>query len=201
MQHIGITGGIGSGKSTVTQMWVRCGAQAIDADQLSRQLTQTGGAAIPHIRAAFGDLAIGEDGAMDRARMREWVFSSPELKAKLESILHPMIGEESRRLTELARQNGTPILVHDIPLLVETGSKKRQLDRILVVDCSLETQLSRVMARSAMSKEEVLKIIHAQAKREERLAVADWVILNDHKSLSELELEVKALYNLALSKA
>ena len=89
MQHIGITGGIGSGKSTVTQMWVRCGAQAIDADQLSRQLTQTGGAAIPHIRAAFGDLAIGEDGAMDRARMREWVFSSQSSKPSSKAFCTP----------------------------------------------------------------------------------------------------------------
>ena len=201
MLHIGITGGIGSGKSTVTQLWVGCGAHAIDADQLSRELTQSGGAAMPLIRAAFGDMAIGSDGAMDRARMREWVFSSPELKAKLEGILHPMIGEESRRLTELARQSGAQVLVHDIPLLVETGKYKDKLDRILVVDCPLETQVSRVMARSAMERDAVLRIIQAQATREARLAVADWVILNEHKSLLELKKEVKALYALALELA
>ena len=146
-------------------------------------------------------MAIGSDGAMDRARMREWVFSSPELKAKLEGILHPMIGEESRRLTELARQSGAQVLVHDIPLLVETGKYKDKLDRILVVDCPLETQVSRVMARSAMERDAVLRIIQAQATREARLAVADWVILNEHKSLLELKKEVQALYALALELA
>ena len=199
MQHIGITGGIGSGKSTVTQMWVRCGAQAIDADQLSRDLTRSGGAAIDLIRQAFGPAAIGNDGAMDRAHMRERVFSDPHVKAQLEAILHPMIRDASERLSQAARLSGAQVLVHDIPLLVESGRHGRHLDRVLVVDCSPETQVSRVMARSGLSRDEVLRIIQAQASRQARLAAADWVIVNEDISLSELEREVQALYQLALT--
>jgi dephospho-CoA kinase len=225
MRHIGITGGIGSGKSTVTQMWVRCGAQAVDADQLSRDLTRAGGAAIPLIQAAFGESAIGSDGALDRARMRERVFGDPSAKALLEGILHPMIRQASSRLVELARLSGTQVLVHDIPLLVESGRHKSDksdksdkgnegdkahqhhnenlspFDRILVVDCSPETQVSRVMARSGMARSEVLRIMQAQASREARLAAADWVLLNEGKTLAELEREVQALYQRAVEEA
>jgi dephospho-CoA kinase len=199
MQHIGITGGIGSGKSTVTQMWVRCGAHAIDADQLSRDLTRSGGAAIPLIRQAFGPSSIASDGAMDRAHMRERVFSDPHVKAQLEAILHPMIRDASERLSQAARLSGARVLVHDIPLLVESGRQGRHLDRVLVVDCSPETQVSRVMARSGMSRDEVLRIMQAQASRQARLAAADWVIVNEGIDLAQLEREVQALYQLALT--
>jgi len=199
MQHIGITGGIGSGKSTVTQMWVRCGAHAIDADQLSRDLTRSGGAAIPLIRQAFGPSSIASDGAMDRAHMRERVFSDPHVKAQLEAILHPMIRDASERLSQAARLSGARVLVHDIPLLVESGQQGRHFDRVLVVDCSPETQVSRVMARSGMSRDEVLRIMQAQASRQARLAVADWVIVNEGIDLAQLEREVQALYQLALT--
>ena len=199
MQHIGITGGIGSGKSTVTQMWVRCGAHAIDADQLSRDLTRSGGAAIPLIRQAFGPSSIASDGAMDRAHMRERVFSDPHVKAQLEAILHPMIRDASERLSQAARLSGARVLVHDIPLLGESGRQGRHLDRVLVVACSPETQVSRVMARSGMSRDEVLRIMQAQASRQARLAAADWVIVNEGIDLAQLEREVQALYQLALT--
>ena len=190
MQRIGLTGGIGSGKSTVAAMLVAEGATLIDTDAISRALTQPGGAAIPAIEAAFGMSAVDATGALDRARMRELVFSTPAAKARLEAILHPLIGVECER--QAARAHGTTLLF-DVPLLVESGRWRGRVDRVLVVDAAEATQLRRVVARSAWTPEAARAVIAQQATRALRRAVADAVIFNDGLSLAELAAQVAAL--------
>jgi dephospho-CoA kinase len=199
MIHIGLTGGIGSGKSTVAHMWQDLGATLLDADQIARSLTAPNGAAIEAIRTCFGTGMITQDGALARDKMRELVFSDPAQKLRLEQILHPMIAEESERQIQAAKDQGVQVLVHDIPLLVESKKWLALVDKVLVIDCSPETQIKRVKARSALSTEQILKIIHAQASRQERLQVADWVIENEHQNLEDLKAAVQALYPLALA--
>ena len=201
MIHIGLTGGIGSGKSTVAKMWQDLGATLLDADQVSRSLTAPHGAAIKAIEQHFGPSVLTPDQALNRDVMRALVFSDASKKALLESILHPMIAQESERQIALARQSGTQVLVHDIPLLVESKKWLSQVDKVLVVDCSKQVQIERVKARSGLSTAQIEKIIHAQASRAERLAVADWVIDNDHQSLESLKRIVQDLYEEALRLA
>ena len=177
--RLGLTGGIGSGKSTVAQRLQARGATVIDADHISRSLTATGGAALPAIAEAFGADLIDEQGALNRARMRELVFSSPASRRQLEGILHPMIAEQTRLQHEAAVAAGCKLVVHDIPLLVESGHWRTKLDGVLVVDCQESTQIARVMARSNLSAEAAQAIIATQATRAQRLAAADWVIYND----------------------
>jgi dephospho-CoA kinase len=172
---IGLTGGIGSGKSTVADLFAARGATLVDTDAIAHALTATGGAAIPAIRAAFGDAVIGQDGALDRARMREIAFSDPDARRRLESILHPMIGQCCDRM--IARAEGEYTIVV-VPLLVESGRWRDRIDRLLVVDCPVEVQVARVMTRSHLSRERVESIIAVQASRQARLAVADDVIDN-----------------------
>ena len=148
MIHIGLTGGIGSGKSTVAKMWQDLGATLIDADQVSRSLTAPKGAAIEAIRLAFGPDFITPEEALHRDAMRELIFSDPMKKTLLESILHPLIAQTSERLVQEAKASGAQVLVHDIPLLVESKTWLTQLDKVLVVDCSEDTQIKRVQARS-----------------------------------------------------
>lgn len=190
--RIGLTGGIGSGKSTVAGMLAELGAAVIDADALSRSLTAAGGRAIDAIRAQFGGAMIGADGAMDRQAMRQRVFSDPQVRLQLEAIIHPLVGHLTREQAEAAIQAGHRCLVHDVPLLVESGARWRsQVDRVLVVDCDSTTQRERVVARSGLAPQEVDRIIAQQATRLQRLSCADLVIYNQGLTLEALQHQVR----------
>ena len=189
--RIGLTGGIGSGKSTVLGMLQALGAVAIDADAISRATTAAGGAAIPRIAEVFGPGFVTADGALDRGRMRERAYAHPEARRELEQIIHPLVGQEIARQVEAALAAGARCIVYDIPLLVESGRWRQQLDRVLVVDCEPETQVARVVARSGLAPDEVRAIIAAQAPRALRLAAADLVICNEGLTLEALRHEVE----------
>jgi dephospho-CoA kinase len=190
--RIGLTGGIGSGKSTVASILVELsGALLIDTDAISRALTLPGGDAIPAIAARFGPDFIAADGALDRAAMRELAFRDPDAKRVLEAILHPMIGAETARQAALASPEQR--IVFDVPLLVESGRWRRRVDRVLVVDCREETQVARVVARSGLEDTAVRAILAQQAKRAQRRAAADAVIHNDGLTLEQLRAEVRLL--------
>ena len=189
--RIGLTGGIGSGKSTVLQMLRDLGAAAIDADAISRATTAAGGAAIPHIAQRFGADFIDAGGALDRARIRSRIYAHPESRRELEAIIHPLVGEEIARQVDAALAAGARCIVFDIPLLVETGRWRAEVDRVMVVDCEPETQVARVTARSGLAADEVRAIIAAQAPRALRLAAADVVICNDGLGLDALRNEVE----------
>jgi dephospho-CoA kinase len=190
--RVGLTGGIGSGKSTVAGMLADCGAAIIDADAISRQTTAPGGAALPLISRQFGAEMVTAEGALDRDRMRALVFSDPEAKLRLEAIIHPLVGAETARQAAQAEQAGRPCLVFDVPLLVESGRWRQQVDQVLVVDCSEDTQISRVMARNGWTREQVARVMAGQASRSRRLAAADVCIANDGAvSLAALALLVR----------
>ncbi len=193
VRRIGLTGGIGSGKSTVCSILRALGAWTVDTDAIAHQLTAPGGRAIPAIAAHFGASVIAENGAMDRARMRERVFADPAQRRALEAILHPMIREDTR--TKAAAAPTGAIVVFDVPLLVESGRWRDQVDRILVVDCPVETQIARVMQRNGWTADTVQRIIDQQASRAQRLAVADDVIVNDRLELAELATEVRRIWS------
>lgn len=190
MIRLGVTGGIGSGKSTVARMLAQRGAVVIDADAISRELTASGGRAIPLIRNAFGEQVVKPDGSLDRDQMRALAFSDSNTRKRLESIIHPLVGEETRSRANAAAARGVPCAVFDIPLLVESGHWRGRLDHVLVADCSPEQQIQRVMARSQLPRSEIEKIIASQATRELRLSGADTVILNDGLTMDQLEREV-----------
>ena len=192
---IGLTGGIGSGKSTVSHMLVQLGAHLVDTDAISRSLTAPGGHAIEPIRQTFGTDMIDAQGAMDRARMRTLAFADPQALQQLEAILHPLIGQHA----DLHAAQAAPDqhVVYDVPLLVESGDRWRnKVDHILVVDCEPETQIARVMIRSGWPREAVEKVLAQQAKRESRLAAADQVILNQGITLEQLHAEVEKVWRL-----
>lgn len=192
---IGLTGGIGSGKSTVATMLTELGAHLVDTDAIARALTAPGGLAIPEIAAAFGDDFIDSDGAMNRDRMRELAFSDPGALMRLQAILHPLITQESE--VQARQANPGQVVVFDVPLLAESGSRwKDRVDKVLVIDCPAETQIQRVMARSGWTREAVQAVLAKQATRESRCAVADHIILNDGLSLEELRQEVKNVWRL-----
>ncbi|MBC7682970.1 MAG: dephospho-CoA kinase [Ferruginibacter sp.] len=191
--RLGLTGGIGSGKSTVAHMLLALGATVIDADAISRRTTAPLGAAIPAIRADFGSDFITADGAMDRERMRALIFTDPGAKKRLETIIHPLVGQEIEAQFQRAQAGGAHCVVFDIPLLVESGHWQDRLDKILVVDCQVETQVSRVMARSNIGEAAVRSMIAAQASREQRQKAADVTIFNDGLTLAQLRLEVKKI--------
>ena len=190
MLRIGLTGGIGSGKSTVLQMLADLGAAAVDADAISRSVTGPNGAAIAQIAQRFGADFIAPDGGLDRARMRAQAYADPSARRRLEEIIHPLVGQESTRQVEAALAGGARCLVFDIPLLVESGRWRNQVDRVLVVDCSEATQVARVVARSGLQPDEVRAIIAAQASRALRLAAADLVICNEGLPWEALRQEV-----------
>ncbi|MFT4265635.1 MAG: dephospho-CoA kinase [Xenophilus sp.] len=192
MRRIGLTGGIGSGKSTVALLWRALGVAIIDTDAIARMLTAAGGAAIPAIEGAFGPAAIDAQGALDRARMREIVFADPAAKRRFEAILHPLIGLECDR--QAAAAADSPGVVFDVPLLVESGRWRRLVDRVVVVDAREATQLERVVARSGWQPETVQAVIAQQATRLARRACADAVIFNDGISLEELDAAVRTLH-------
>ena len=185
-RRIGLTGGIGSGKSTVAQILADCGAVIVDADAISRQLTAAGGDAISAIGQIFGAAFITPEGALDRDAMRQQVFSDPAAKRRLEAIVHPLVTAETARQASAAESNGARCLVFDVPLLVESGRWRQQLHQVLVVDCTEELQISRVMARNGWAREAVQKVMDAQASRAQRLAAADICIYNETQSLADL---------------
>jgi len=184
---IGITGGIGSGKSTVAGFLGALGGTVIDADSVSRSLTAPGGAAIPAIRAAFGPEALDSLGGLDRAAMRIRVFSDPTVRLQLEALVHPLIWQELDLKRQAAVGEGTDFVVFDVPLLVEMRRWRPMLDTIVVVDCGPSTQHARVLARSGMDPDQTQRIMDAQATRAQRLACADKVLLNEGLSLEALQ--------------
>lgn len=193
MRRIGLTGGIGSGKSTVAALLVAEGAMLVDTDAIARRIAEPGGIAMPAIEAAFGRTVIAPDGGLDRTGMRQLVFADSSARKRLESILHPLIGAETERLAATAGQ--APV-VFDVPLLVESGRWRANVDRVLVVDATEETQLRRVMARSGWTADAVRAVIAQQAPRKLRRAAADAVIFNESLSLEELGAEVRSLWKL-----
>jgi dephospho-CoA kinase len=177
--RLGVTGGIGSGKSTVIGMFARLGAAIIDTDAISRELTAAGGSAMAAIVAVFGPGAAGPDGALDRPRMRAAVFADPAARQQLEAILHPLILARCHALA-LAHADDAPLLIFDVPLLVEAKAVRLglDLDRVLVVDCPPERQIAHAVARGGMDRAQVAAVIAAQAPRAGRLDLADDVIVN-----------------------
>ncbi len=176
---VGLTGGIGSGKSAAADAFGRLGAAIVDTDAIAHQLTGPGGAAMPAIREAFGDGVVAADGRLERAAMRARAFADPQVRRRLESILHPMIRAESDRLCQAAAAAGAPYVMLVVPLLIESGTYRQRAGRVAVVDCREETQVARVRARSGLPEEEVRRIMAAQVGRQDRLAAADDVIDNE----------------------
>jgi len=184
MHRVGLTGGIGSGKSTVANTLKACGATVLDADHVARMCTQAGGAAMPDIRHHFGEAFVSVDGSMDRDRMRTHVFANPQAKVLLESIIHPRVHEELERLVHTSH---AACVVFDVPLLVESGRWRSRLDTVLVVDCARETQIARVMARNGWPRQQVESVIAQQSPHAVRLASADGVLWNDGIDLPALQ--------------
>lgn len=189
---VGLTGGIGSGKTTVAHMLAGCGATIIDADAISRSLTEAGGAALIPIKRVFGEEVIGADGALNRGAMREIVFAQPASRTKLEAIIHPLV---QMRMSAAIQNAPTDVVVLDIPLLVESPRWRKQIDLIVVVDCNVETQVSRVMQRNGWAASTIEAIIQSQATRGDRLKAADVVIFNEKSNLSILKNQVNSLGN------
>ncbi|MXS85837.1 dephospho-CoA kinase [Nitrosomonas sp. HPC101] len=187
---IGLTGGIGSGKTSVANLFQALGVEIIDTDHVAHELTRTGGNAIDPIRIAFGNDFILADDSLNRAAMRELVFSDEAARRKLEDILHPLIYQETlRRLPLIQSRYG--ILV--VPLLLETEDYLKLIDRVLVIDCPESLQISRTMQRSKLKEQEVREVMAAQCSRDERLAQADDVIVNDSDS-QHLQRQVRILH-------
>jgi len=188
---VGLTGGIGSGKSTVAELFVGAGAALVDTDAIAHELTAPAGAAMPMLLAAFGPQIADERGALDRAAMRRAVFADPASRKKLEDILHPLIRQIS---SERCRNATTPYVILAVPLLVESGGYRERCQRIVAVDCPEILQIERVVARNGMTADEVKAIMAAQASRNERLAIADDVVHND-AGLPHLHEQVAKLHS------
>lgn len=190
---VGLTGGIGSGKSAAAEHFAALGASVVDTDAIAHALTASGGAAIAALQQAFGEGVLTPAGALDRAAMRRRVFADPAERARLEAILHPLIRAEAER--QLCHPAGADFVyfVLVVPLLAETGAYRDRVDRVLVIDCPPERQISRVMARSSLARTEVEAILAAQATRDRRLAIADDVIEND-ADLDALRARVATLH-------
>ncbi|HKT98974.1 MAG TPA: dephospho-CoA kinase [Paraburkholderia sp.] len=200
MIAVGLTGGIGSGKSTVADLFAARGVPLVDADVIAHRITAPHGIAMAAIASQFGPEFVAADGSMDRARMRALVFGDEAARKRLETITHPLIRAETERET---REANGPYVIVVVPLLVESGTWKTRVDRVLAVDCSVKTQIARVMRRNGFTREQVLAIIARQATREARLAAADDVIVNDGATLEALAQDVETLHQryLALSRA
>lgn len=194
---VGLTGGIGCGKSAAADEFARLGAAVVDTDAIAHELTRSGGAAIVEVRRLFGDQYIDARGAMDRAGIRTLVFSDAAAKARLERLLHPMIRAESER--RIASANA-PYVMHVVPLLLESPDYRQRVARVLVVDCAPQEQVARVQRRSGLGDEEIRRIIDAQTPRNVRLAAADDVIDNSG-SIDALHKQVRALHARYLSLA
>jgi dephospho-CoA kinase len=187
---VGLTGGIGSGKSAAAEEFGRLGATVVDTDAIAHEITQAGGAAMPQLRALFGDGYVDARGAMDRPKMRALAFQDPAARKRLEQLLHPLIRAESER--RIAAASG-PYVILVVPLLVESGDYRQRVARVLVVDCPESAQYERVRQRSRLSDEEIRRIIRSQASRQDRLAAADDVIDNSG-SLDALHKQVRELH-------
>ena len=194
---VGLTGGIGSGKSTVANLFAELGASLVDTDLIAHQLTAAGGKAMPALGKAFGEQIIRPDGALDRHCMRQLAFSNPEHRLRLETILHPMIREEAEQ--QLALANG-PYAILVVPLLAENPAYQERCNRILVVECREDLQIQRVMARNGMSESEVRCIMSAQACTDVRRRIASERIDNSG-DIGILRLQVKALHDAYLALA
>jgi dephospho-CoA kinase len=190
---IGLTGGIGSGKSTVAQILVACGAYLVDTDAIARTITQPGGLAIAALVAAFGADMLTPEGALDRDRMRALAFGDAASKARLEAVLHPLIGREAHRQADQAA--GRPV-VFDVPLLTESSHWRARVQRVLVVDCEEATQIARVATRPGWTVQAAESVVALQASRAARRAIADAVICNQAISLPQLEAEVRVLWQI-----
>jgi len=197
---VGLTGGVGSGKSTIAGMLLRHGVGIVDADAIAHELTEPGGAAIARIRHVFGDAAIATDQSLDRAWMRERAFSDPAARRTLESILHPLIRAASTERAVAHVAAGSPYVVFVIPLLVESADTRSRFDRILVVDCAEPTQIARVCARPGIDTAVARRILAAQATRAQRLAAADDVLFNE-APLEEISQRVDRLHERYLELA
>ncbi|AIO65292.1 dephospho-CoA kinase [Burkholderia oklahomensis] len=198
MFSVGLTGGIGSGKTTVANLFGELGASIVDTDLIAHRITAPRGLAMPLIAREFGAEFIAADGSLDRAKMRALIFSDEFARKRLEAITHPLIREETER--EASAAQGAYV-VFVVPLLVESGTWKARVDRVLVVDCDVETQIARVMRRNGFSREQVEAIVARQAPRDARLAAADDVIVNDDAPHDELAAEVAALHQRYLAYA
>jgi len=198
IRRIGLTGGIGSGKSTVAAAWVAKGAVLIDTDAIARSLTEPGGAAMPGLRAEFGDSLLDSRGALDRQRMRDLAFGEPAARRRLEAILHPLIGTEA--MAQAARSPDR-VIIFDVPLLVESSHWRERCDRIVVVDCSEQSQVERVTRRSRWPADQVRRVIAQQAPRTARRAIADAIIHNDGLALESLQATVLSLWRLWVEDA
>ena len=191
--RLGLTGGIGSGKSTVSGFFEQMGAIVIDADAISRATTACGGLAITALKTTFGAGVLAADGSLDRALMRELIYSDPGAKVQLEAIVHPLVGQAISEQAHQAQISGARCVVFDIPLLVESQHWRTKMDRVLVVDCTEETQVTRVMARNGLAKLDIEKILTTQASRKQRLDAADCVLFNDNISLDALRHQVRQI--------
>lgn len=195
--RVGLTGGIGSGKSEVANFLGKLGAAIIDTDTISHQITASSGLAIPAIRQQFGEQMIAPDGSLDRHKMRTLIFDNPSSKLALENITHPLIRKITEDQASAALQQNPPYIVFVVPLLLESGNwlgqTPKKIDYVVVVDSTEDEQLSRVQSRSNMDQLSIEKIIATQAKREDRLAAADYIIKNDG-SLPELEKKTAQLH-------
>ena len=194
---VGLTGGIGSGKSAAAEEFARLGATVVDTDAIARELTEPGGAALPQIKSLFGDAFLAASGAMDREAMRSRVFSDPAAKQALERLLHPMIRAEAERRIAAARG---PYVVYVVPLLIESGDYRSRVNRVLVVDAPEALQVERVRLRSLLAEAEVRSIMAHQVARAARLAAADDVIDNAG-TLDALRQQVGALHSRYLDLA
>lgn len=194
---VGLTGGIGSGKSTVADLFSALGIAVIDTDRIAHELTGNSGAAMPAIQQRFGEHFVTAEGALNRPRMREVAFADPQARLDLEAILHPMIRERSEALVDAAASAYVLLVV---PLLLESGDYRKRVNRVLVVDCDEDTQIERVSRRSRLEPDQIRAIIGTQIPRARRLALADDVIRND-RSLAELRSEVERLHARYLSLA
>lgn len=190
---VGLTGGIGSGKSAVASLLQKKGAVIVDADAISHAATASNGTATLEIATTFGPEFINQDGALDRQMMREFAFKDSSAKKKLERILHPLVRREMLAQAKLATSRGATCVIFDIPLLMESGSWRNSLNTVLVVDCTVATQILRVKARSGLALEIVQSIISAQASRGDRLHAADIVLFNEGCSLEQLAIQVQAI--------
>lgn len=194
---IGLTGGIGSGKSAVAKCLASLGATVIDSDQIAHDITVPHGAAIAPIQARFGPDLLAADGSLDRSKMRRLAFNDPSVLQSLEAITHPLIHAETLRQASQAHQNGALYLVFMVPLLVESGYWPQIIDHLVVVDCPPELQIERVMQRSKLDRSQIEQIMSKQASREDRLAAADTILLNDG-SLDKLIPQIEALHQLII---
>lgn len=191
--RLGLTGGIGSGKSTVARLLADRGAAVVDADAIARELTAAAGSALPLITEVFGQGFLTPEGALNRDKMRDLIHTEPMARQRLESIIHPLVALETQRQASIAAHEGRPCIVFDIPLLVESPTWRQKVHHVLVVDCTPEVQISRVMARNHLTRTDVEKVMASQASREHRLGAADTIVCNVGLSFEELTNEVRQI--------